>query len=287
MFSHLNLADDGYPSLWSNTNAMDVIFCRNVLMYFAAEQTGKVAGRLHRCLVDGGWLITSPTETSNITFSAFTAVEFPGVVLYRKMAGGPRAVVIRPQVPVFDEEPWAFHPQHLGVPPQPAVVDAARTAPPKDAPDGPEQIGSVEPHLREQDEREAPSRAARICADQGKLAEAIEWCEQAIAADKLNPAHHYLLAAIRQEQGQFDAAEQSFKRTLYLDPDFVLAHFALGNLRLAHGRRREAERHFDIALSLLRAHPRDEVLPESDGLTAGRLGEIIASVLASQPRAAA
>jgi chemotaxis protein methyltransferase CheR len=285
-FSHLNLADDGYPSLWSSTNAMDVIFCRNVLMYFAAEQTRMVAQRLHRCLVDGGWLITSPTETSNINFSAFTAVEFPGVVLYRKTAGGvPQAVVIRPPVPVFDEEPWAFHPQRPGVPPQPAVVDAARPASPKDAPDGLEKIGSVEAHSREQDEREAPARAARICADQGKLAEAIDWCEQAIAADKLNPAHHYLLAAIRQEQGQCDAAERSFKRTLYLDPDFVLAHFALGNLRLSQGRRREAKRHFGNALALLHVHPQDEILPESEGLTAGRLGEIILSAQESLPRA--
>jgi len=284
-FFHLNLADDGYPSLWSNTNAIDVIFCRNVLMYFTAEQTRKVAGRLHRCLVDGGWLITSPTETSNITFSAFTAVEFPGVVLYRKMAGGvPRAVVIDRQVPVFDEEPAAF-PRHPSVPPEPAVADAAPSAPPKEAPDRIEKRGAVEPHSREQDEREAPSRAARICADQGKLAEAIGWCEQAIAADKLNPAHHYLLAAIRQEQGQFDAAEQSFKRTLYLDPDFVLAHFALGNLRLSQGRRREARRHFGNALALLHARPQDELLPESDGLTAGRLGEIILSAQESLPRA--
>ncbi|MGB7541433.1 MAG: CheR family methyltransferase [Burkholderiales bacterium] len=285
-FCHLNLAEDGYPSLWSNTNAMDVIFCRNVLMYFAAEQTRKVAGRLHRCLVDGGWLITSPTEASNITFSAFTAVEFPGVVLYRKMAGGgPQAAVIKPQVPVFDEQAWAFRPQHPGVPPQPAVVDEARPASPKDAPDGPEQIGSVEAHSREQDEREAPSRAARICADQGKLAEAIDWCSQAIAADKLNPAHHYLLAAIQQEQGQSDAAERSFKRTLYLDPDFALAHFALGNLRLSQGRRREARRHFGNARALLQARPQDELLLESGGLTAGRLGEIILSAQESLPRA--
>ncbi len=31
---YLNLAEDAFPSLLSNTNAMDVIFCRNVLMYF-------------------------------------------------------------------------------------------------------------------------------------------------------------------------------------------------------------------------------------------------------------
>ena len=34
-FSYLNLVEDSYPSLSNCTNAMDVIFCRNVLMYFA------------------------------------------------------------------------------------------------------------------------------------------------------------------------------------------------------------------------------------------------------------
>ena len=59
---------------------------------------------------------------------------------------------------------------------------------------------------------------------------------------------------------------QTLMRARYLDPDFVLAHFALGNLYLSQSRRREAERHFDNALALLRAHPHDEPLPESEGL---------------------
>ena len=130
-------------------------------------------------------------------------------------------------------------------------------------------------------------RTARDCANQGRLAEALEWCEKAIAAEKLDPARHYLLATVRQERGEAEAAAEALKRALYLDPDFALAHFALGNLRLSQDRRREAERHFDNTLALLRARPHDEVLPESDGLTAGRLAEIVASVLASQPRAAA
>ena len=41
------------------------------------------------------------------------------------------------------------------------------------------------------------------------------------------------------------------------------------------------------ALALLRARAHDEILPQSEGLTAGRFAEIVASVLASQPRAAA
>jgi chemotaxis protein methyltransferase CheR len=270
-FSHLNLADDAYPSLSNNTNAMDVIFCRNVLMYFTPAQAKKVADNLHRSLVDGGWLIVSPTETSNSLFSRFAAVGFPGAVLYRKAAGAePRVIATAHPAPALFPFP---EPLHL----EPSVQEAASPMAPEEAPPEP-----VRPAAAPGD---APSVEARACANQGKLAEAVIWCEKAIAADKLNPACHYLLAAIQQELGQHDGAVQSLSRALYLDADFVLAHFALGNLRLARGQRREAERHFDTALSLLRAHPRDEVLPESDGLTAGRLGEIIASVRSSLPRA--
>ena len=130
-----------------------------------------------------------------------------------------------------------------------------------------------------------PRRKARACADEGRLAEAVEWCEKAIAADKLNPAHFYLLATIQNEMGSGGEAATSLERVLYLDPGFVLAHFALGNLRLSQGRRREARRHFDNALALLRAAAQDEIVPESEGLTAGRLSEIILSAQESLSRA--
>jgi len=268
-FSYLNLAEDAYPSLVNSTNAMDVIFCRNVLMYFAAERAKKVVDKLHRSLVDGGWLITSPTETSNVQFSAFTAVEFPGAFLYRKMAAtGPRAVAVRYQAPLYRDEAAAAH--------APKVLREA----------GGEQAAEVEDAAsREHDESEMAWRNARACADEGRLAEASAWCEKAIATDKLNPAHYYLLATIEQERGQSEAAERSLGRALYLEPDFALAHFALGNLCLSGGRQREARRHFGNALTLLRACPADALLPESDGLSAGRLVEIIASVQASLPRA--
>jgi chemotaxis protein methyltransferase CheR len=115
----------------------------------------------------------------------------------------------------------------------------------------------------------------RIYANQGKLAAALAWCERAVAADRLNPGSHYLHATIQQERGQAEEAAKSLRRALYLDPDFVLAHYALGNLGLRQGKFEEADKHFENALSLLSAYPRDDLLPESDGLTAGRLMEII------------
>jgi chemotaxis protein methyltransferase CheR len=280
-FSYLNLADDVYPSLTNNTNAMDVIFCRNVLMYFTAAQAKKVIENLRRSLVDGGWLIVSPVETSNSLFSGFTAVGFPGAVLYRKLASteSPAVATTYPTA-APGLLPETLPPECLvgnailSIPLHKALLNSDRSA---------EQPG--EAPLVEVNGSAVPSRMARACANQGKLTEAAEWCEKAIAADKLNPAHPYLLATIRQEQGQYDLAAQSLMRALYLDLDFVLAHFALGNLRLAQGRRREAERHFRNALALLHRHPRDEPLPESDGLSAGRLAEIITSVLSSLPHA--
>ncbi len=271
-FSYLNLADDVYPSLLNNTNAMNVIFCRNVLMYFASERAKDVTRNLCRSLIDGGWLAVSPTETSNSLFSSFSAVQFPGVVLYRKIAGAERKpVVIEPSAPICvepDASPWQAPAPQV----EPVIVEPLPFAPRSDA-------------ALDHDSGHAFSATAKRCANEGRLTDAIEWCERAIAADKMNPANHYLLATVRQEQGQAEAATQSLMRALYLDPSFVLAHFGLANMALSLGRRQDARRHFANALATLHAHTPDEVLPEAEGLTAGRLAEIITSLLASLPRA--
>lgn len=282
-FSYLNFAEDVYPSLSNNTSAMDIIFCRNVLMYLTAQRTKQVAGNFHSALVDGGWLIVSPAETSHAMFSSFVPVEFPGAMLYRKTADvGSQQLVDGHPVPLLFESAGAVPPlspvrpaEHVFIvlrePPDEAIAEANLSA---------AQVHQVDDHG-------LPSRMARSCANQGRLGHALEWCEQAIAADKMNPVHHYLLATILQEQGRHDIAIQSLMRALYLDPYFVLAHFALGSLHQSQGRFRQAQRHFENTLLLLRRYLPDEILPEADGLTAGRLAEIATALLESQPQAAA
>ena len=83
------------------------------------------------------------------------------------------------------------------------------------------------------------------------------------------------MAVVLLEQGQTDGSMQELKRTLYLDPYFVLAYFTLGNLYRQQGRHKEAGKHFENALLLLDARPPEEILPEAEGMTAGRLAEII------------
>jgi chemotaxis protein methyltransferase CheR len=83
---------------------------------------------------------------------------------------------------------------------------------------------------------------------------------------------------VLQEQGAMLEAVQSLRRALYLDPEHVLAHFAMGNLARGRNQFLESRKHLSNALRLLRTYSPQTVLPESDGVTAGRLAEIIGSL---------
>ena len=129
-----------------------------------------------------------------------------------------------------------------------------------------------------EDKLKAIAFLARSYANQGKLTDALEWSEKALDTDKLNPGFHYLRATILQEQGQIKRAVTSLKRALYLEPDFVLAHFALGNLAWQRGKIKESQKHFRNAQMILKNHNQTDIVPESDSITAGRLSEIIQCV---------
>ncbi|MFZ2444827.1 MAG: CheR family methyltransferase [Syntrophobacteraceae bacterium] len=306
-FSYLNLVEDTYPSLVNNSNAMDVIFCRNVLMYFVPDLAAKVARNFRRCLVDGGFLSVSPTESSNAVFPQFTRVRVPGAILYKKekqkgpcgFSCGPPAgpgVSFKPAtgfVPnrVVAPMPTPPNPQIVSPPQSPDTpletgIPAPETQIPRDlhqealalydAGCYPEAVEKSE-NLLSQNPSDARGLAllARIHANWGKLGQALEWCEKAVTADKLYAGYHYLMATILQELGQMEDALAALKRTLYLDPEFILAYVALGNINRKCGKSKEAVKHFDNALLLLHSREPEDILPESEGITAGRLVEIV------------
>ncbi len=309
-FSYHNLAEDPCPSLINNTNAMDLILCRNMLMYFSLENQMKVAGKLYHSLLDGGWLMVSPTEVSSVVSSPFLSVQFPGATLYRKDIAGvrtARSAAPQPATPL--PEPYqtiiACPPSEV---PRPATQSGAspsemRAQPDEDAAsfapsamdpyaealrsyelgcyaDAEEKIRS----LLSGDIPHGPALAllSRVYANIGQLSKAREFCEKAISADKLNPAYHYLLATIMQESGQQEESEACLKRTLYLDQNFVPAHFALGNLASRQRKTGESGRHFRNALSALRSYRPDDIVPESEGITAKRMIEIINTTVSEE-----
>jgi chemotaxis protein methyltransferase CheR len=289
-FESLNLVDDSYPSLATDTNAMDVIFCRNVLMYFEPEQTRKVIGKLHQTLVEGGWLAVSPSESSQALFPQFVTMNFPGAILYQKSDA---AAPARKTMPLPTVWTAAAAPLPEPLPVRPHTTTPRVTTQTQPAPRVPAASLYEQGRYREAADsllasfasdtppRDGFSLLARALANQGRLADALAWCERWIAADKLNAAAHYVHAAVLLEHDRPDEARRSLQRALYLDPAFVLAYFALGNLARSLGNHGEADKHFANALRLLNHLRPDDTLPESDGLTAGRLAETIAAMTAT------
>jgi chemotaxis protein methyltransferase CheR len=242
-FAYLNLAEDTYPALLNGTAAVDLLFCRNALLYFPPAQTARVMERFHRALVEGGWLVGGLAEP--FCAPGFEPVPIGGGAIYRK-AAAPLSVAAPPSPSAVASPPLALPAPPRVLPlPAPAVTSASATA------------------------------HARACAGRGELAEALRRCEDALAADKLDPALHFLRATILTESGDVTEGELALRRVLFLDPDSALAHFALAMLLEKAGRRRDSARHLDLALASLRSRAPEEVLPESDGLTAGRLAAMI------------
>ncbi|MGR3318286.1 MAG: CDC27 family protein, partial [Candidatus Anammoxibacter sp.] len=122
------------------------------------------------------------------------------------------------------------------------------------------------------------SLLAQSYANKGELDQALEWSSKAISIDKINPACHYLNATILQEQGRTVEVVKALKRTLYLNNDFILAHFMIGNILFRQGKLKQSDRHFKNALILLGSCEPGDILPYSDGMTTGRLMEIIRSM---------
>jgi len=295
-FGYLNLAEDIYPSLLNNTNGVDIIFCRNVMMYFSEEVANSVVKGLHNSLVDDGWLLVSPAEAMRAITRLFTPVNFDGAIFYRKSGapqGASRPVPEHYGALIQTEE--ALQPVEEAAPlpqmPEPEVAQA----PPEPDNAGRDflaeayeffvqglynEAASCLESLSDEDRGEdGLLLLSRAYANMGRLEEASRWCERAQAANSLNKAAYILLATIRQEQARGAEAIKNLKKALYLDQDFVIAHFMLGKLLTASGGGAQAQMHVRTAYKLLETKKDDDLLPESDGMMAGRLKEIIASML--------
>ncbi|HUS63488.1 MAG TPA: CheR family methyltransferase [Kofleriaceae bacterium] len=101
-FEAHNLADPGYPP------RMDLIWCRNVLIYFSPEARRQVVLRLIDCLAPGGFLFVGYAESLR-DFQTLEAVQTPDGVLYRKAAAParPRTAVRAAAAAVVDPAPVA------------------------------------------------------------------------------------------------------------------------------------------------------------------------------------
>jgi chemotaxis protein methyltransferase CheR len=267
-FSGCSLAEKNYLPASGSTDSMDIIFCRNVLMYFTYEWADKISQNLFHSLSEEGWLIVSSCELSPQLFQKLTPVNFPGAILYRKTG----------------KEPAHSFSVHSIETPEPLSDIAFLTT--KASAKMVTKVVTKEEHQSPQNTPEE-SYADRIIeirslAGKGHLAEALSACNEAITSYKLAPGLYFLRASILQEMDKGGEAIKSLKQAIYIDPEYMMGHFTLGNLFFRQGNIKNAKRYFNNALDLLNTGTNDDIIPESEGLSVKHIRDIIITSLQAQ-----
>jgi len=80
-FRQGNLLD---PASFQGLAPLDVIFCRNVLIYFSDASTLKAVGNFHDLLAPGGYLFLGHAESLSRVTDIFTPIRFQGAMVYQK-----------------------------------------------------------------------------------------------------------------------------------------------------------------------------------------------------------
>jgi chemotaxis protein methyltransferase CheR len=83
-FRQGNLLD---PTTFAGLSSLDVIFCRNVLIYFSDTATLKTVKQFHELLAPGGYLFLGHAESLSRVTDVFTPIRFQGAMVYQKPEG--------------------------------------------------------------------------------------------------------------------------------------------------------------------------------------------------------
>jgi chemotaxis protein methyltransferase CheR len=244
-FEYHNLAADA-PLRGETDGPFDVIFCRNVMIYFSPGRIQRLAERLYDSLRDGGWLLVGHAESNPEFFHRYSVVCNDAGTAYRKSSSPPARDCTSPPVPSVEI------PVHV---PAPASISSRVAAPPAEA---------FLPTLED----------VRVLADRGHWDEAEENCRRLLGRQPLNAGAHLTLGLILEHRGDRPQAEASFRRAIYLQRNFVVAHYHLGVSLQASGDTKQARKSFQNVLDLLRGTSGEEAVSHGGGMTAAELAEL-------------
>ncbi len=265
-FEYLNLAQDVYPSLATDTWSMDLILCRNVLIYLDGDTVDRVALRLFQSLAPGGWLIAASSDPPLQDRSPFATVMTNEGLFYRRPLEGD----VKTGRQGDKETRRQGDKDSSDSPSPPLPVSAPAGLPVSSLPPG---SGSLSPEQRTEsgrgDRRDAAAHVRALAAED--VAEAKRTCATEAARQPLNAELHYLHAVLLMDLNREEEAMQSLRRVLYLDRSLAVAHFTLASLLWRRGDRAGARSAFRNTFALCSARPAQEMVPLADGECAGRL----------------
>lgn len=271
-FQH-NLVSDRYPK------HVDVIFCRNVTIYFNKETTREIVQKFHKSLNDGGYLLLGHSESlyGLGCENEFELVDLKEAFVYRKVKPQ-RHLLHKEKAQEKDREKETFARKSKPVEILPHTAERHEAAPSAD---------SLFKEAKEYYEKKLYSKSLDICTKilslsskhegayliMGRIYSDMNWHEDAVKTlmrlveiDSLHVAGHFLLGLSYYKLGKHAEAETQFKKSLYLKPYFALAHFHLANILRESHKYAQALKQYTHALEST-AHFSDDSMDLMDGIT--------------------
>jgi chemotaxis protein methyltransferase CheR len=264
----------------------DIIFCRNVIIYFDTPTTQGVLTQFHNALAPGGYLFLGYSESLFRLFEGFELTEVGGAFLYRRpeTSGrlGPPAPLpstpARPHlVPMPVQPPAVLHlklaPPERSHTPVPLPPEAYAGGPAPAPPLAPQEyldgavalfadgrFGAARELLERQLEKGGEDLAVRLTLANlyGVLRQhdrARESYVAALAIEPLSAEAHLFHGIHLLSVGEPEEAALGLSRALFLDPDLVLAHYYLGRCREAQRDVTRARLAYRNALEAFRRRP--------------------------------
>ncbi|MBV6325318.1 CheR family methyltransferase [Duganella violaceipulchra] len=198
--------------LGARTGHYDVIFCRNLLIYFDKPTTKAAIAKLEALLGEGGLLFAGYAEVPSFCQHGFTPLQYPQAFGLRKESARPVPAV----KPAAKAAPRTARRAASPAVPAPAPKQAHRLAPvPVPAPSAPAAIDLL--------------AEARRLADLGQLKEAENTSRDHLAQSPDSAEAYFILGLVNELTNKRQLAEDYWKRCIYLQPDHyeALCHLAL------------------------------------------------------------
>lgn len=191
------------PTLLSETGEFDLIFCRNVLIYFDQRSRKRALQALKRLLAPSGYLFGGHAEPLSMFDPQLKSVGPIGAFAYQR-ANVAAVTNIKKPSPLFTRNPETKSP-----PPLPTFKSAF-------APSAPAQTASLIV-ANSKTSRDLLGDAEQA-ADSGRLSDARSMCQQHLQQHGPTAPAFCLMGVIHQAAGELSDAEKSFQKALYLDP---------------------------------------------------------------------
>jgi chemotaxis protein methyltransferase WspC len=182
----------------------DLIFCRNLLIYFDRSDRDRALKRLYQMLRQDGILLVGHSEAGQIPASHFTSIPNERTYAFQKSA------LVKSQAPCSQE-----------------IKQSKREFKPEVRAIVPTNIPSLDTNLEPNLDGSKLLEAARKLADRGLFQEAISECASYLESHPMSVEAYLLLAQVYQAKGDEIEAVQLFQKVLYLDPKHNDALFHL------------------------------------------------------------